>query len=160
MAGGIFTDRPFEPNPKCIVFAFALMGFYWFIPGPKNVFLLPVIFVVAYVAMAWYDWIYDCEAKMFSGMYGPVSIADSLFKPQRRDDPKEFPRDVYLQEDQEAFYRRNVYLFHILAIAPLIIYIGYRGKQSDPRSFGALLWIGIFALGYHSFRFIIPRQLN
>ena len=74
MAGGIFIDQPFHPNPKCIVFAAALMISYWFLPN-RNPFLLPLIFIVGYIAMAWYDHLYNCDYKLSSGTaIGPNTI--------------------------------------------------------------------------------------
>ena len=61
MAGGIFVDQPFHPNPKCLLFSAVIMALYWFSSSTKNTLMLPVIFVVSYVAMAWYDYYYDCR---------------------------------------------------------------------------------------------------
>ena len=62
MAGGIFVDQPFHANPKCIIFSVVLMIAYWTLPK-KNPFMLPLIFVFAYVSMAWYDYLYNCDLK-------------------------------------------------------------------------------------------------
>jgi hypothetical protein len=157
MTGGIFTDRPFEANPKCLVIAAIACLLYWLTACERNVFLLPVIFVVVYILIAVYDYRYNCSAKMYSGRYGIQSIADSLFKPQRTDDGDENP-NLLDEKAQREHYQRTIYLFHALIIAPLLIYVGYKGVKADPRSFGALLTIGSLAFIYHSIRFFIPRD--
>ena len=54
-------------NVKCIIFALIVMGIFLINPSDiiKNTGLLIAvligIFVVAYVAMAWYDYYYDCR---------------------------------------------------------------------------------------------------
>lgn len=208
MAGGIFTDRPFELNPKCVVFASILMilyylstryeynphilpvvfiisylsviwydkiymcnstttiilrhlvfsllmiGLYYLSSQSEfNPFMLFVIFIVSYIAMAWYDWLYYCESKMYSGDKGIISIYGSIFKPQYRDDDhRPGDRDEYLRDDQDWIYRRNVYLFHLLAIVPLFLYVGIMKQESSTKVYIPLLIIGIFALLYHGMR--------
>lgn len=157
--GGIFTNRPFELNIKCVFYGFALMLAYWFLPG-QNVYLLPVIFIFAYIAMAWYDYLYDCNAKMYSGN-SPVgmSVFDSIFKPQRRGESKKYPRDDSLLPDQEQAYLRTVYLFHLIAVVPLLGYIGWQGVNANPKVFPALLAVAGLAGVYHGARlFLIPRE--
>lgn len=163
MAGGIFTNRPFEPNPKCIVFSIILMLLYWFLPRNNNIFMLPVIFVFAYVGMAWYDYLYDCQEKMYTGKYGIAGTIDSIFKPQLRNtgikpEIKGRERDVYLVENQEQSFLSRVYLFHIIAIFPLLFYIGYYGQKSNKYAFEALLYITILGLMYHGLRLFYPRE--
>lgn len=157
MAGGIFVDQPFHANPKCIVFAFAMMFFYYYNNPNPNMYMYPFIFVVSYVAMAWYDMLYDCNTQLYSGYAPGPNWWDAPFKPQRRDEPS---ADKALSPDQEREYLIRVYLMHITAIAPLLIYIGYYGAQSDSRAYGPLLGIGIIALLYHGIRLFIPRQTS
>lgn len=159
MAGGIFTNRPFEANPKCILIGIIMIILYWFLPR-RNIFLLPVIFIAVYVLIAWYDWMYDCSTKMFTGTSTPVGMADSIFKPQRRKgDPRTYPRDRYLLPDQEKKYLKNVYWFHLIFIVPLLTYVGWYGRAADPRVFGALLATAGIAGAYHGTRlFIAPRE--
>lgn len=63
MAGGLYPGRPFSFNVKCIVFTAVVAGGYWFLP-PRNWAVLFVTLWVPYVAMAWYDYMYDCSDKM------------------------------------------------------------------------------------------------
>ena len=86
MAGGIFVDRPFSFNIKCVIFGLTLVAFYWLATqGKFNPWIVPLIFIVAYIAMAWYDEIYNCEDRLRSGTNSPVAMVDSIFKPQLRD---------------------------------------------------------------------------
>ena len=48
--------------------------------------MLIVIFVLSYVAMAWYDYKYNCDTKMYSGKNLGANTIDAIFKPQRRNE--------------------------------------------------------------------------
>lgn len=63
MAGGLFPGKPFAFNVKCIVGTVLVAGGYWFLP-PKNLWVLLFLLWFPYVAMAWYDYAYDCRDKM------------------------------------------------------------------------------------------------
>lgn len=63
MAGGLYPGRPFAFNIKCIVFTAAIAGGYWWLP-PRSVLTLLFLLWLPYVAMAWYDYMYDCRDKM------------------------------------------------------------------------------------------------
>ena len=58
MAGGLFNNKPFVINEKCIFFSLICMALFLFKPNfHSNItlyFSLFIIFVVAYVAMAWF----------------------------------------------------------------------------------------------------------
>lgn len=170
MAGGIFTGRSFEPNLKCIVFGAILILLYLWIAPEPNYYVLPIIFVVAYVAMAWYDYIYNCEQRLYSGTgdLSLLSTLDSIFKPQQRDLSPDDRRNVPEKEaavlrgagEQEAAYRRKVYLFHCIAVVPLLTYIGLRGKNTPDGVYGALLGLASIAGLYHGYRLLIqPREI-
>lgn len=63
MAGGIFPDRPFSWNIKCIIFTIIIAGGYWLLPH-KNMYVLIFLLWIPYLALAWYDYYYDCQDKM------------------------------------------------------------------------------------------------
>jgi hypothetical protein len=163
MAGGIFVDQPFHLNPKCIVFGVALCSAYWYTARPghtQNIFLLPAIFVIAYVAMAWYDYMYECKDIMKSGssVFG-MNTLDAIFKPQYLENSSHKDKDKIMALDQVAQYKKRVYLFHLIAIAPLLAYVGYYGRQSDERVFPVLLAIAFLAAAYHGGQLLaIPRD--
>mgnify|MGYP006074893957 CR=1 FL=1 len=157
MAGGVFVDQPFHVNIKCVVFSVALILAYWTMPK-RNPFLVPLIFVVAYVGMAWYDHVYDCKQKMYGGrLSGALSLHLSApFKPQRRTTPSDGSKN--LVEDPEALYRKKVNLFHLVAVNPLFAYVGYYGANSTPLLYPALLGLGLVGVTYHGARLLVPRE--
>jgi len=63
MAGGFFPGRPFHFNVKCIIFTAILASGYWFLPH-KNLWVLSFLLWFPYIALAWYDWSYDCHDKL------------------------------------------------------------------------------------------------
>lgn len=160
MAGGIFTNRPFELNIKCVVYAALLMIAYLVLPRKNNVFILPIIFIFAYVSMAWYDWMYNCQDKMYTGYTGIAGILDSAFKPQRRGEATVHERDHLLLENQEKIYESRVYLLHLLGVVPLLMYVGIKGKMADQRVYQPLFGAGLLAALYHGFRVWSPRKTD
>lgn len=80
MGGGLF-GTPLYLNAKCIVFAVFVLGVY-FLPHQKawqyEVVFAFILASLAYVLMAWYDYIYDCNDKL-----GPTLLGGILgwFKP-------------------------------------------------------------------------------
>lgn len=72
MAGGLF-GTPLYPNEKCIAFAIFVLAIY-FLPHQKywqhEVVFGFILAMFAYVLMAWYDYIYDCNDK-----FGPSFFA-------------------------------------------------------------------------------------
>jgi hypothetical protein len=112
MSGGIFVNRPFSFNLKCVVFGFALVIGYWAAAGPRvNFWLFPLIFVLAYVAMAWYDELYSCSDRL-------RSVAD---KPQLR---------------LPDLYKRNMHMFHAFIAMPLFMYVTYGRGGAAALAFG------------------------
>ncbi len=63
MAGGFFPGRPFQFNVKCIIFTIILAAGYWYLP-PKNLWVLAFLIWFPYIALAWYDWSYNCQDKL------------------------------------------------------------------------------------------------
>lgn len=72
MGGGLF-GTPLYLNEKCIAFAGFVLAVY-FIPHQKYwqheaVFAF-ILAMLAYVLMAWYDYIYDCNDKLGPTLLG------------------------------------------------------------------------------------------
>ena len=63
MAGGIFPGYPFQPNWKCVIFTAVLASGYWYLPQ-KNWWVLVALLILPYVAMSWYDYMYECSNKL------------------------------------------------------------------------------------------------
>lgn len=183
MAGGIFVNQPFHFNPKCVIFAIILMVFYWFLP-PKEVIMLPLIFIVGYIAMAWYDQLYNCDIKLKSGT-SPVGMAtfDAWAKPQTGefDNAEQLKEGVEYVPDQVVAYRRNVNYFHIfgvmggfLAFALWVNYVFGQVKSENPdatdeeikelaakRLIGVRYFLGIFggmAALFHGYRLFVKQR--
>lgn len=72
---------PLYLNPKCLLFSAFVLAVYW-MPHPKafphkivSAFFLATL---AYVLLAWYDMIYDCNDRLGPTMLGWLSMP---FKP-------------------------------------------------------------------------------
>lgn len=80
MGGGLF-GTPLYLNPKCLVFSAFVLGVYW-MPHPvayaHRVVMAFVLATAAYVLMAWYDVIYDCNDRFKPTLLGWLS---GWFKP-------------------------------------------------------------------------------
>jgi hypothetical protein len=63
MAGGLFSGHPFAFNWKCIIFTAILAGGYWYLPH-KNRWVLAFLIWFPYIALAWYDYSYNCQDKL------------------------------------------------------------------------------------------------
>ena len=145
MAGGIFGDRPFVLNPKCILFALICMALFLVRPTfghPAVAFAaLMAVFWAAYIAMAWYDYYFNCDIEPLRK--GTLS-AQGLLKP-----PAHVPEAQHRPMDTSR-HMTVIYLLHIAVIVPLIGYIAIRGKRTPPAAFWLLGAIATFTLGYHS----------
>jgi hypothetical protein len=81
MAGGLF-GTPLYLNPKCLVFSAFVLAVYW-MPHAKEythkVLIAFLLATAAYVLMAWYDYLYDCNDR-----FGPTFLGwmTKIFKPE------------------------------------------------------------------------------
>lgn len=164
MGGGIFTGRPFVYNPKCIVFSF-YSSLLYYAGGGRNPLLIALIFIMSYVLLAWYDFTYECKDFMYSGT-GPGINFSPLFKPQYREKNRPLRDNALLVNsaeelvaDQEQAYLNKVYFFHAFLVAPLLMYVGYWGAQTNPGVWGFLGGMGGVAFIYHGFRLSYPREV-
>lgn len=166
MAGGIFVDQPFHFNPKCVVFSVVLIIGYWFLP-PKQPALIPIIFITAYIAMAWYDYLYNCDTTLYSGT-SPIGAAtfDAWGKPQLRT-TKHSP-SINLHPNQEQAYQRNINYFHIFGVFPFFVVASYFGiqaiKKQTPLNRGlqaSMFIVALWVIAYHTFRLLFkPRYIS
>lgn len=148
MAGGIFPGKPFTFNIKCIIFSLIIMALFLYKPTFKSNFMLGltlfIIFVVAYVAMAWYDWAFDCSLLPLER--GSMSFS-GLFKPPAHEPLKQLKGVKSKSGINLHIYM--IYLAHILIFAPLIGYVAVYGKNSNTIAFSLLGALAVFTLGYH-----------
>ena len=75
MGGGLF-GTPLYLNPKCLAFSAFVLGVYW-LPHPvayaHKIVMAFVLATTAYVLMAWYDVIYDCNDRLRPTLLGWIS---------------------------------------------------------------------------------------
>ena len=87
MAGGLYKDRPFQYNTKCVVFGSALAISYFVLPCPckltqtQKVAAGSSIMILAYVGMAQYDAYYDCQNQRLKHRKGLFNDITGPFKP-------------------------------------------------------------------------------
>ena len=147
MAGGLF-GRPFVLNEKCIVFSLICMALFLIKPTFKNQYLLYfslfLIFVVAYVAMAWYDYYFNCDivplkrgTRSFTGQFKPPAHA-----PEKQEKDK----DTKLDNSRRHML---IYAMHILMIAPLLGYIAIYKNKINPITYPIIGVLALFTAGYH-----------
>jgi UDP-N-acetylmuramyl pentapeptide phosphotransferase/UDP-N-acetylglucosamine-1-phosphate transferase len=85
MGGGMF-GTPLYLNPKCLVFSAFVLAVYW-LPHPKplphRIVMAFFLATLAYVLLAWYDVIYDCNDRLGPTLLGWMSKS---FKPKEYSD--------------------------------------------------------------------------
>ena len=141
MAGGLF-GRPLVFNMKCIVFSLICMALFLYNPEFKNDYYMYLtlfsIFIIAYVAMAWYDYFYNCDiAPLKRGEKGITR----LMKPDAQ-------QECDNKEDISA-RRIIIYLSHLLFIVPLLVYISINKDKINPIVYPLLGVLAVFTAGYH-----------
>jgi UDP-N-acetylmuramyl pentapeptide phosphotransferase/UDP-N-acetylglucosamine-1-phosphate transferase len=80
MGGGLF-GTPLYLNPKCLVFSGFVLAVYWMPHAkalPHRIVTAFMLATLAYVLLAWYDMIYDCNDKLGPTLLGWISMP---FKP-------------------------------------------------------------------------------
>ena len=111
MGGGLF-GTPLYLNPKCLAFSAFVLGVYW-LPHPvafaHRVIMAFLIATTAYIVMAWYDVIYDCNDRLKPTLLGWIS---GWFK------PAEYNKQY---EDLPVKYQKIIRWFDIAVLAILVI---------------------------------------
>lgn len=115
MGGGLF-GTPLYLNPKCLVFSAFVLGVYW-LPHPvalaHRIVMAFLLATTAYILMAWYDVIYDCNDRLKPTLLGWMS---GWFK------PKEYT-DKY--EELPVKYQKIVRWFDIAVLGILGVLVAY-----------------------------------
>lgn len=88
MAGGVFPGQPLALNIKCVVFSLLIAGGYWYLPH-KSVPVLVALLYFPYLAMAWYDYVYECNYKLQPTIFPFGRWLYLPFKPQEYKDAYE-----------------------------------------------------------------------
>jgi len=115
MGGGLF-GTPLYLNPKCLVFSGFVLAVYW-MPHPKplahRIVTAFMLATLAYVLLAWYDMIYDCNDKLGPTLLGWISMP---FKPASyRDQFNQLP----------VKYQKIVRWTDILVLSVLLVLFAY-----------------------------------
>ena len=125
MSGGIFDGYPLTLNIKCIIFSLIIMGIYSINP-PKvslitNLIIYFIIFVISYVALAWYDYYYGCSQLPLQRSTTGVT---QQFKPPMHEREKQ---EKHLMTPEEVDKNKFIiYAFHVIFIVPFLVYIGIK----------------------------------
>jgi len=146
MAGGLF-GKPFAINIKCVIFSLICMALFLYKPAFSNNYMLYgtlfVIFTVAYVAMAWYDFFFDC--RILPLRKGEFSW-QKLIKPPAHDEKKQ---KEWACEEDKSTRSMLINLSHIFFIVPLLAYIVLYRKTVNPIIYPLLGVLAMFTFGYH-----------
>ncbi len=127
MAGG-FGARPFVLNPKCIAFAVLVVALVFArVPTtlPAIAAILTLVLPLAYVAMAWYDYAFDCTVAPFKRSMHGVTVA---LKP-----PVHRPSQIKDTTRGTRAERLIIYLSHVLLIVPLLAVAALQPNLSPAR---------------------------
>jgi hypothetical protein len=160
MAGGLFADKPFALNPKCIAFSVIIMALFLFKPVFDSNLTLGIalfgVFVVSYVSMAWYDAFFDC--RILPLQRGSQGIT-TLFKPPPHMPKKQEPKTTDELEGEDA--RKNktlVYLMHVILVVPILAYIGIYRESVNPMMYPILIALAVFTAAYHGLQLLYASQ--
>ncbi len=151
MAGGIFPNYPFEINIKCVIFSILIIFLFFYTP-PKwnlstNLFISFILFVIAYIAMAWYDYKFQCESLALRK--STDGITDKLKPPQYSEAQTDRTK---MTNDEIALEQTLIHLFHILIVAPLLFYVALRKNTANDSALISLIATFVFAMVYHFVR--------
>tara|TARA_Y100000590_G_scaffold445715_1_gene578233 strand:- start:112 stop:510 length:399 start_codon:yes stop_codon:yes gene_type:complete len=106
-------------------------------------FTLFLIFVVAYIAMAWYDFFFGCSLLPLKRSKYSLT---GLFKPNREKDDTQRD-DVTTVENKRLRYL--VYFSHLLFIVPLLLYIIVKKNKVGNGVYSLLGALAILTALYH-----------
>ena len=154
MAGGLFMNKPFVINEKCILFSLICMGLYLFKPNYKsNITLylsLFVIFVIAYVAMAWYDYEFDCETlPLKKGSFGGIT---GILKPVAHNKKKQKEHEETNKDKRLKMI--VIYLLHLFFIVPVLAYVAIYKTKTNKMIYPLLGVVAAFTALHHGSRLV------
>lgn len=113
MGGGLF-GTPLYLNAKCIVFSGVLLAVYWmphFRAIEHEIVFSFVLATFAYVLLAWYDVIYDCNDRLQPTLLGWMT---SPLKP------------AYYGEALERLpvkYKKTIRMFDVAVLGALVLLV-------------------------------------
>ncbi len=120
MAGGLFDSQPFSLNIKCIVFTLLIAGGYWYLP-PKKLWILVALLYFPYLALAWYDYVYDCRIGLLQPTIFP--FGEYVYLPFKPPDYKErYEKLPQEKKDRMKEYGRLVAAIIIGVVLTILAY--------------------------------------
>lgn len=153
MSGGVFPDYPFTLNIKCIIFSVLIMMIYTFRPPVLS--LLPslliyfIIFVISYVALAWYDYYYACSQLPLQR--STVGVTHYLKPPVH--EPEKQTEHMFSEKEINK-NNTTIYALHLLLIVPLLVYVGIKGTKTPNEAFYLIIVLAVFTSVYHGVRLL------
>jgi hypothetical protein len=155
MAGGIFHNYPFVLNPKCVVFSVIIIGLFFYCPPAMDMrwklLMAFFLFVVSYVAMAWYDYKFECQKLALRRGTSKYSITQQLKPPTHTKSQTDQGKET---KDETILNANIIHIYHIFFIAPLLLYIGLKKQIASSYAYLFLIVNLSFAILYHLPRFI------
>jgi len=147
MAGGLF-GRPFAFNEKCIIFSIICMALFLYKPTFNNQYYLYLtlfmIFVFSYVAMAWYDFYFNCDIIPLKK--GTIGGLTQKLKPPSHEKNKQEKDSNSIDIQSRRFL---IYGSHLIFIVPLLAYISIYKNKINPIVYPLIGVLAIFTAGYH-----------
>jgi hypothetical protein len=153
MSGGIFPGYAFTLNIKCIIFSIIIMIIYTFRPPilslVPSLFVYFIIFVISYVALAWYDYYYACSQLPLQR--SSVGFTHLLKPPPH--EPTKQNEHTFTQKELDK-NNKVIFAMHLLLIVPLLLYIGFKSTKTPKQAYMILIVLAIFTAIYHGFRLL------
>lgn len=155
MAGGIFPNYPFQLNIKCVIFSIIIISLFFYKPPNVNnywkIFISLVLFVVSYVAMAWYDYKFECQKLALKRGTNTAGITQKFKPPTHTESQRDMSKAT---KEENALELYLIHIYHILVITPLLLYVGINKNNTPPNAFILIIANLLFALLYHLPRFM------
>jgi hypothetical protein len=110
-----------------------------------------IIFVVSYVAMAWYDYYYACSQLPLQKSSGGGGFT-SYFKPPVHEPTKQIEHTfTQIELDKN---NKVIFAMHLLLIVPILLFIGIKSNKTPKQAFYLLIVLAVFTGAYHGFRLL------
>ena len=152
MAGGLF-GQPFSINVKCVIFSLIIIALFLYKPNYQNQYLLygilGLLFVLSYIAMAWYDFAFGCDIlPLKKGKYSwQKALKPPVYESEKQIEGKETKKETNLK-------MYLIYFSHLIFIVPLLLYIAYYKNKINPAIYPLLGAIAFLTLIYHGYIFL------
>tara|TARA_Y100001958_G_C21243891_1_gene572874 strand:- start:2361 stop:2771 length:411 start_codon:yes stop_codon:yes gene_type:complete len=111
-----------------------------------------LIFVLSYVAMAWYDAFFDC--RILPLQRGSAGVTTKLKPPPHVPEKQEPNTTDKLKGEDASKNKTLVYLMHVIIVVPLLAYIGIYRKSVTPMTYPILITLAVFTAAYHGLQLV------